>query len=67
MAYTHWSDVMGNYISAKEVVEMYHSKPGRNTPDMAHWLEQQSKELWGKDHRDEDWLKMEKEIRSEAK
>lgn len=58
--YTHWSDVMGNELSANEVMQDWRAH--RNGLSLAAWLEQLSREMWGSDHRNEDWSKMAQEI-----
>jgi hypothetical protein len=62
--YTHWSDVMGNELNAIEVVNTFNRQ--RRGESLAQWLEHQSREMWGSDHRDENWAAMAQEIQQEA-
>ena len=44
---TTYSDVLGNYISASETMQMFQDSGSDN---LADWIEQQSIELWGAEH-----------------
>lgn len=65
MSYTHWSDVLGNELNAQGVIKTYEQQR-RKTESLPDWLERQSRELWGKEHRNEDWKKMASDIQGEA-
>lgn len=65
MENTHWSDVLGNELSAKEVWDAFRIQ-GNRAESFAEWLERQSRELWGSDHKDENWTQMAEKIKTEA-
>jgi len=52
---THYSDVLGNYATATEIMREFY-RTGGGLP-LAQWIEQKSRELWAAsgEHRGEDW------------
>lgn len=65
----HWSDVLGNEESAAEVVAtatIETQQPEPNALAIAEWMEQQSRELHGDDHRDRDWMALARQLMREA-
>jgi Arc/MetJ-type ribon-helix-helix transcriptional regulator len=58
----HWSDVLGNYVSASEVVRM--AKAANETTEQ--YIKTQTKDLWG-DDTEEDWDELARQVEAEAK
>ena len=57
----HWSDVLGNYVSASEVIRM--AKAANET--VAQYIKTQAKSLWG-DDTEETWRELARQVETEA-
>jgi hypothetical protein len=63
---THYSDVLGNYVTATEIMrEFYRTGGGLPLPQ---WIEQKSRDLWAAsgEHREEDWDALAAQIERDA-
>jgi hypothetical protein len=56
---------MGNELNAIGVVNTF-NRQRRGGESLAQWLERQSQEMCGSDHRDENWEAMAQEIQQAA-
>jgi len=57
---TTWDHVLGNQLSAEEVLDLAGTS---DEDELATWIEEQSRELWGDEHdEDTDWLELARQL-----
>lgn len=67
MSNTRYSDILGNYVSAAEILAEFR-QTAAPAETLAAWIERQSRELWAAsgEHRDEDWQALARQVERDA-
>lgn len=61
-----YSDVLGNNVSAWEIMQNYRRNHGADET-LPEWIERQSRELWGDEHNpDDDWNDLADDLKDSA-
>jgi len=58
-----YGDIFGRYVDATAIMREFLADDGG---DLAAWLRDQSRALWGADHREEDWGAVARSVEADA-
>ena len=59
-----YGDIFGRYTDATGIMREFWADEGDG--DLAAWLRDQSRALWGADHREEDWGELAAQVRADS-